>query len=754
MSLVAPKPPSLQETIPALVTAWRNLSAYPAAHPARAAALRVAHQKLSALLATSAPLTLGVLKDALVVDEKRLDSPHVRALAQALHRLGVATLRIEAGAEPAELEALLRGLGDARDQSVRGSLAETLREAGATRIVATQMDYTALAVVDGVEVRPREATNLWEEIVRNLAGGRQLAADGADPAATQGSARAIAELLARAAATSAGEGDAGHQAEAVAGAVADLLARTKGRDRQLVVEQIGELMRELSAVQRPPIVDAALRVLAPDAGAGGQLDALASSLAPTELLASLRRVSHGGCKLSRHALGIVHTLSMVAAREHAERSAAGGKGSQQVAAELGAIFRDEDIDRYNPEDHQALLEQAVAIDLARVAQAGVGTTDPGERAASLAEERVESTLLATLLDVLSHSPQAVEGLLPRIQEIFGRALSKNRSGLALELVEGVGRLAHAPEIPEPERRRLTSFLDKLPEAREVASLISSLGRLDPEALGRATELLSRLGAGVARSLLHALQAEPDAMRRRQLLAALVPFGPALTPEVRKLLGDDRWFVVRNMLLLLRATGDRSALPDIRELAQHPDVRVRLEAIKTLLLFGEDPGDLLEEAILSKDPGFAESAIVLCGQHGILEAREPLLRILQPLDLFGKNRAMRLKALRALADLADPVVLPYLEHFFRNRLLPLVAIEERRTAFHLLEAYPDVDRRPIVMRGLRSRDTVIRETCRRLEKTTSQTQRPAAAASFDQLSGPETRRGPAAAPRPAGRAAPR
>jgi HEAT repeat protein len=741
--------------IPALVTAWRNLSAYPAAHPARAAALRVAHQKLTALLATSAPLTLGVLKDALLHDEKRHDSPHVRALAQALHRLGIATLRLDVGVEPAEIEALLRGLGDARDPTFRASLPDALRDAGVTRIAVTQLDYASLAVVDGAEVRPRETANLFEEIVRSLAAGRELAADGIDPTASGRSARAIAELLARAAAAPAGEGAAAlPEAKAVAGAISELLGATKGRDRQLVLEQIGELARELPAPQRAPVVDAALRMLASDPSADADLDRLVASLAPDEILASLRRVSHEGGKLSRHALGIAHALSTVAAREHAEHTPSGSRSSQQAAAELGAIFRDEDIDRFNPEDHQALLEQAVSIDLARVAQTGVGVMDPGERAASLAEEQLETTLLATLLDVLAHTPQSADALLPRIQEIFSRSLAKGRARLALEIVDDVGGQARAPGVEEAERRRLVAFLDRLPETREVASLIGSLGRLDAEALGRATELLSRLGTGVARSLLQALQAEPDAVRRRQLLVALVPFGAALTPEIRKLLGDDRWFVVRNMLLLLRAIGDRSALPDIRGLAEHPDVRVRLEAIKSLLLFGEDPSDLLEQAILSRDPTLAESAIVLCGQHGIMEAREPLLRILKPLDFFGKNHMLRLKALRALADLADPSVLPYLDHFFKNRLLPLLSIEERRTAFHLLEAYPDEDRRPIVTRGLRSRDPVIRDTCRRLEGVHTQTQRPTAAASFDQLSGPADGRRRPGMPQAAARAAAR
>jgi HEAT repeat protein len=171
-----------------------------------------------------------------------------------------------------------------------------------------------------------------------------------------------------------------------------------------------------------------------------------------------------------------------------------------------------------------------------------------------------------------------------------------------------------------------------------------------------------------------------------------------------------------MILLLRGVGDRSSLPELRRCAEHPDLRVRLEAIKSLFLF--DPGlpaELLRRAIHDPDPTLAESAVMLAGTCGITQAVQPILEVLRRWDLRGRRRGLRLKALRALARLGDPAALPALERFFAGGWLPPVARAERRAAFATLGAYPEPHRRPLIARGLRSRDAAIRAICERLER---------------------------------------
>jgi HEAT repeat protein len=229
--------------------------------------------------------------------------------------------------------------------------------------------------------------------------------------------------------------------------------------------------------------------------------------------------------------------------------------------------------------------------------------------------------------------------------------------------------------------------------------------------------MDALGLAAARGFLVALAEEKDKSRRRRLLDLLVSIGPLIAQPATELLEDERWYVVRNMIVLLQRVGDRSALPAVRRCAEHHDMRVRLEAIKWLLAYDpEVPRALLEQAINDPDPKLAEAAIVLAGSYGIKEAVAPLLAVVEGLDLMGRRRSLRVKALKALGDLGDPSVLPRLDRYFRNpRLLPLIALEERRAAFRSLAMYPPSARWPYVERGLRARDPEIRRLCEGLQR---------------------------------------
>jgi len=105
-----------------------------------------------------------------------------------------------------------------------------------------------------------------------------------------------------------------------------------------------------------------------------------------------------------------------------------------------------------------------------------------------------------------------------------------------------------------------------------------------------------------------------------------------------------------------------------------------------------------------------------GSYGIKEGVDPLLDILGGSDVFGVRRALRLKAIKALGELAQPRTLPLLHRFFRDPFLPWPSKEERRAAYESLAAYPPEARAELVEKGLRSRDPQVREICRRLTKS--------------------------------------
>jgi HEAT repeat protein len=790
-------PPTLLELMSSLVTAWRNLAAYPPGHPARASALATAHARLRASLAVTSPLVLGIARDALVSGGKKIEAAHVRAFARTLYRRNGGLLRFEEDVEPHELEAFLALLADTGPARDRPLTIEDLRAAGITHIHVSAIDYSALVTTTDLEEATGDDGSLWDGLIQTLLAGQPVLGGGGMPIPRERySAETIASLFrggpgaggpgpggpgtgggpgggpggggaigggpgggpgaggaigggpgsGRPGGSGLGEGGRGgawpaggatgrgggwHRAQpsggeaggrgqgarlgiaaahTLAAAVAARLESADGPGRETLAPQIVQLLRALPGEVREPVLAAALRVLATDEASSAHLASLAAALPPADVLRGLRRLAQEQQQLSSHALRMAQAL----AEAHEELPP--GSGLPEPPADfaaMAALFREEDVDRFNPEDHRALLAQKPTVDLAAIAVEVAADPDAfGPDTES--DDAIERRVVTTLLDMTAGSPDVVRPLvLGRLREIFVRALQASRFAQAVAMIRAIRELAADPSQAE-RRQPLDEFVEQLAESRTLAALVAASRQPGGPPFVQVQSLVLALGASAAHGLLEALAAEPDRGRRLRLIELAASLGPAIVPETRRLLADSRWYVVRNMVLLLRRVHDKTAMSEILRCADHPDLRVRLEAIRALFAFDTKvPRDLLTRTIHNPDPRLAEAAVLLSGQHGITQATDLLVEILLRWDLLGRRRSLRLKALRALADLADPAVLPRLDRFFRERPFPVVALEERRAAYRLLGSYDPAARAPYIARGERSRDSLIRDICRAL-----------------------------------------
>jgi hypothetical protein len=756
-----------------LVTAWRNLGSYPPGHPARASALATAHGRLRASLAAASPLVFAIARDSLTSGGKKVDAAHVRAFARALYRRNGGLLRFEEGVEPRELEAFLALLGETGPARDRPLTVEELHHAGITNIYVSAIDYSALVTTTDVsEIGPDDGS-LWDGLLQTLLGGQPLFQGGMSMPRERYSAETVASLFrggpgaggpgsggtpgggpagagmvgggpggggpaaggpggsgsrgggwpgivgaGRGGSIAPAAGEVGGQgarlgiaaAHTLAAAVAAKLVSADSAERETLARQVIQLLRALPAEVREPVLAAALRVLATEEGSSAHLASLAAALPPADVLRGLRRLAQEQGQLSSHALRMAQALAE--AHEGLPESQGLPEPPADFAA-MAALFREEDVDRYNPEDHRALLAQKPTVDLDTIAVELAADPDAfGPDTES--DDAIERRVVTTLLDMTASSPDVVQPLvLGRLRDMFVRALQVRRFAQAIAMIRAIRELAADPGQAE-RRGALEEFVEHLADANTLAALVAASRQPGGPPFVQVQSLVLALGASATHGLLEALAAEPDRARRLRLIELAASLGPAIVPETRRLLADPRWYVVRNMVLLLRRVHDKSAMSEILRCADHPDLRVRLEAIRALFAFDTKvPRDLLARTINHPDPRLAEAAVLLSGQHGITQATDLLVEILLRWDVLGRRRSLRLKALRALADLADPAVLPRIDRFFRERPFPLVALEERRAAYRLLGSYDPAARARYVARGERSRDSLIRDICRGL-----------------------------------------
>ncbi len=715
----------VSEFVQALALSWKTLAAYPPGHPALVRSLDAVNRRLAELRGPAGEVTLGISSDGIVYGDLKIDSLAARKLGQALFARGVALIRLSNETEPRDLEVFLRLLAAGTPLTRQNPMWEDLTAAGVININLQPVSYSAVRLTDTLdEKRPEDKEgSLWDEILRALIEGRQFS-DHSEARKTVRSADELTRIINEFIAGSKPEFDPdatfgirladlqqNEYHNLLAETVGHYIANVWGMKKQNSLQQAIQLIQSLAQPLQGIILRAVVGALASDEQAGALMRELASELPADQVLDALRYLSSVE-KLSSHSMSLLESLTRV---EESKRTAL---PTPAVIADLVRVFGDEDIGRFNPEDHAALLA-SVAVRIPHVPpEALVAIEQLGNRAETMDHPAVVRQFASTLLELLADAgaSQSPKPILARLESIFRSLVSTGEFDEARELTQQLQEIA-AKTTSESLRTAIQESMGHFVTAETIHELLETLQTSSPARASAVQRLTEALGANMRRNLLVALAEENNRSRRRRLFDFIHSLGKSIVPDVTDFLSDPRWYVVRNMLVLLRNFEDRTSLPAVRKLARHPDLRVKLEAIKSLFVLGaEVPGTLLDDLINDADPKAAETAITLVGSYGIKEAVGPLLRVLDGNDVLGAKRSLRIKALRALGELADPAALDHLQRFFSQPFLPWPSKGERLAAWQSLQGYPRDARQPLIEKGLHSRDHQVKSICDRLRRS--------------------------------------
>ncbi len=718
---------SLDSFVNELVLAWRKLLLYREGHPARAGAVERAFSIAGSLVAPTGGLALGVGRGALVGPEETLRSPSARRLSAALQQRGVAILRLAEGLTVRELTEFL-DLLPRHEGAVETTPMWTEAEArGLHHVQLEPFDYAALRMTDdagGTEEAPSGSSALWEQILRRLLANESVAGEGEPPElADAGAMQRVLAILRRVLERHTG-GTGGRMAltdaleqlrPALAGAVSSHLGEAADQESRLsALWHVAELLDSIPEPLREGVLDTAVRELVTHDEAAESLPALTASVSAANVVGALRRLRAERVPFSARSLRLIEALAIEAAPSLMGGPSAGDAASPaELAKKLKAIFAEEDVDRFHPQ--QAEIDRAI-LELPRRVE--LGSPPPGldERLEDLVELRQLRQLAATLFDLLRRpmlGERAVGDIANRLEALFRTLLVHARFNEAIAIVEELRAVSESRQSSDELRGAAARCLEVLGQRETVEALLESLTDVREAARAALQRLIEILGSRMVRELLLTLAEETDLSRRRRTFDLLASLGPVVVPEAIALLAHPQWYVVRNMLGLLRQSGQPLTVGMIDAGLRHEDPRVRVEAVKCLAAaVGPVPDDLLQALVHDRDPKIAEAAVGVIGTRRLASGREPLLALLRPADPLGRQRALRVKALHALAALGDESVLQELKPFFRA-WLPVVTVDEMRAAFASLAHYPEPARRPFAEKGLRASDAQVRAVCRRL-----------------------------------------
>ncbi|MDR1841148.1 MAG: HEAT repeat domain-containing protein, partial [Holophagales bacterium] len=161
-------------------------------------------------------------------------------------------------------------------------------------------------------------------------------------------------------------------------------------------------------------------------------------------------------------------------------------------------------------------------------------------------------------------------------------IKSNEFSLATEILAALDRCCASGPPTSSKARLVANIKSHLCARANVEPVIQSYFELGADYFnGTALPWLKALGVGAVEFLMEMLSEESDRRRRGQIMDSIRSFGNDILSELVKYLDSGRWYVVRNTLILIAEMADQSCYAGVVKCLQHPDLRVKKTAARTL-----------------------------------------------------------------------------------------------------------------------------------------------------------------------------
>lgn len=148
--------------------------------------------------------------------------------------------------------------------------------------------------------------------------------------------------------------------------------------------------------------------------------------------------------------------------------------------------------------------------------------------------------------------------------------------------------------------------------------------------------------------------------RKIVIDGLAMLGKRDMQSLVRGLSDERWYVVRNIVYILRLIGDKRALEYLLKTIRHPDMRVRREVIKTLgEIKAPQSVSILRDHLNDPDPQIRIATVRALGAIHTEAAKRLLLQRLSTKDFLQRGLEEKKEYFEVLATWKDQEVIDFL-----------------------------------------------------------------------------------------------
>ncbi|MDH5173929.1 MAG: HEAT repeat domain-containing protein, partial [Elusimicrobiota bacterium] len=338
---------------------------------------------------------------------------------------------------------------------------------------------------------------------------------------------------------------------------------------------------------------------------------------------------------------------------------------------------------------------------------------------SLNERRIEEQASTVLMDLVRLETES--GDYGEIAKNLGKAgmdfLLTGRYEKAEEIIEVlIEEATREKGRIDEQRSACTEALEKLRDIGIVRDLVAALRDWGKEKYETIHFILLQMGEIAVVPLLEALGRETDRSLRKKIISIMVALGEKAIPEIVRRFSDKNWYVVRNMVRILREIGMEKAVRYLDIPLRHEDPRVRKEVVYALsAIGGKEAFSLVSRMADDPDVEVRRGAIRYLGVMKNKEAVPLLVKLIAQRNSWGRKNSLIISGIEALGEIgAEEAVAGLLRLLKKSTIFARKRNDEVRIAVATaLEKIGNEQAMEVLAQGTRYRRRIVRQVCERL-----------------------------------------
>ncbi|MDA8084803.1 MAG: HEAT repeat domain-containing protein [Nitrospiraceae bacterium] len=678
----------------------RSVGLYPREHPIVRESIGRAHDFMIRLFEIRDSITLGIARDVLMIDHYILDrkNPVFREFAHSLYRKGIIAVTFSAGLGIEELtgfhEMLLAG-----DEVIGDAVLKLAEEKGLRHIRPVPMELSKLKFTENGERRDGSDLDIWGNYITALLEGRLAEAD-AEGIALHLPPEELALYLNERGA------DAASGRETYDRVITTYLKR---QDYHGVKAELFHRFISVIGGLSPEIKQQLLKRAFDNPYLGKtDMDHLVRGLSSDDIEKLLGMFRENASLIPESLQNIIDKISSADASADPFFELLPGNRAMvddiEIDERVVNLFRVDSATEFVGEEYRNDLSHMLKTPAAgREGGAGVIAHDCADGIIG----RKYSDLLVELLEAEEATRQDYLDLLTKLVEVVRDFMDTGR----FSEISDVYNIVYSHGLSGRYREEASGMLDYyFHSGLFIDGFLEALkvwGRHDREGVQRLVRVQRRY---LADPLIGLLVEEEEPSNRKFLLQVLGGLGSEIVPGAVVRLGDNRWYVVRNMICLIREAGSEKDAHHVRRFAESGNKKICIEAIRTLIYFKTPDAILYVKKYLEGDDQEMRDYVVrFAGIHRFRAIVPTLLKLLMRNRIFGRQTEFRKAIIRALGEIGDPSAVKSLETLVRSSaVINRAAAEELKVEiYRSLGNYPPGAAAALLQMGLESGNSEIR-----------------------------------------------